>query len=588
MIEDERRRTLVARARGVAGVLALALVLNACSTTETVVTPTPAGAEASDEPVGETAADGRVYVDKDSVGGSCSDSRSASGASSPSTPWCSLGRAVSKAPSGTTVMIRRGSYPRLEVTNVRRNSYVTFRSYPGEQAVLDSFSTTNASYFRFQGLRINGHANLIFTGNDHIQVVGNDMTVSTHVRPSRNISFLRNNVHDLPGPPGPSEDGFGIWVITGDQGPIRNVVIRGNRFSNLPNDGVQTDASNVRIEDNVFERIHSPDHDWSHADIIQSLGSNTMRIRGNFARDNDAGILTSTTHQVSDWVIENNVILRSESWPLQLDNIQNSLRIANNTFWGGGPTLMRWNDEFPVNRRGFVIVNNIFSRLDLDRKLKVSVADYNIIGENPFRDSVDGSHSRLGVSPRFLDLAKDDVRLGARSPAIDAGTSRYNVPRRDRRGARRHDDSGMRNRGTGSNRYTDIGAYERGSSSRAAAGAAAPPARRVPSLRASAATLQSVSRGLRVVARCSARCTVRAGVTLGWAQLAQAIEVPARGARLGGAGRAAVRIPVGPGTQSRIRTALRRGRIVRAAIGVTVRYADGRHATKVVRVRLRR
>ena len=123
------------------------------------------------------------------------------------------------------------------------------------------------------------------------------MTVSTHVRPSRDISFLRNTVHDLPGPPGPSEDGFGIWVITGDVGPIRNVLIRGNRFSNLPNDGVQTDASNVRIEDNVFERIHSPDHDWSHADIIQSLGSNTMRIRGNFARDNDAGILTSTTHR---------------------------------------------------------------------------------------------------------------------------------------------------------------------------------------------------------------------------------------------------------------------------------------------------
>ncbi len=587
MSDEEKRRTWAARACGAASALALALVLIACSTNETVVTPAPAGARTGDELAARAAAEGRVYVDKDSVGGRCSDSRSASSASNPSTPWCSLDRAARRAPSGTTVMIRRGSYPRLEINDVRRSSYVTFRSYPGEQAVLDSFSTTNSSYFRFQGLRINGRPNLIFTGNDHIQVVGNDMTVSTHVRPSRNISFLRNTVHDLPGPPGPSEDGFGIWVITGDVGPIRNVLIRGNRFSNLPNDGVQTDADNVRIENNVFERIHSPDHDWSHADIIQSLGSDHMRICGNFARDNDAGILTSTTHQVSDWVIENNVILRSESWPLQLDNIQNSLRIANNTFWGGGPTLMRWNDEFPVNRRGFVIVNNILSRLDLDRKLKIAVADYNIVGENPFRDSVDGSHSRLGVSPRFLDESKDDVRLGARSPAIDAGTSRYNVPRRDRRGARRHDDRSMRNRGSGSNRYTDIGAYERGSSGRAAQVAGAP-ARRTPALRLSAASLQSVSRGLRVVARCSARCAVRAGVTLGWAQLAQAIEVPARGARLGGAGRAAVRIPVGPGTQSRIRTALRRGRLVRATIGVTVRYADGRHATKVARVRLRR
>jgi Right handed beta helix region len=585
-VSDRVRRRR--RRGGALGVLLLALVLGACSTNETVVTPSPAGADTGQDAVAGAAREATVYVDRDSIGGPCSDSRSASGASTPATPWCSLGRAVAKAPSGTTVMVRRGAYPRLDIANVRRTSYVTLRSFPGEQAVLDSFSATNASYFRIQGFRIAGRTNLIFTGNDHIQVVGNDMTVSTHVRPSRNITFSRNRVHDLPGPPGRSEDGFGIWVITGDQGPIRNVVIRGNRFSNLPNDGVQTDADNVRIEDNVFERIHSPDHDWSHADIIQSLGTDGMRIRGNFARDNDAGILTSSERRVSGWVIENNVILRSESWPLQLDNIQNDLRVANNTFWGGGPVLMRWNDGFPRNRRGFIFVNNIFSRFDLDPQLNVRVADYNIVGENPFRDSVEGSHSRLGVSPRFLDLGKDDVRLGAGSPAIDAGTSRYAVPRRDRRGARRQDDRSVSNRGGGRIRYVDVGAYERGSSSGAAQAAmASKPARR-PSLRASAASRQSASRGLRVVVRCSARCAVRAGATVGWNELVQGIELQARGASLRRAGRVAVRIPVGPRVQSRIRGVLRRGGVVRGAIGVTVRYADGRHATRVVRVRLRR
>ena len=64
------------------------------------------------------------------------------------------------------------------------------------------------------------------------------------------------------------------------------------------------------------------------------MGANFVTIRGNLARDNDSGIL-ETIARVRGWVIENNVFLRSESWPLQLDNELQDLKLINNTFWGG-------------------------------------------------------------------------------------------------------------------------------------------------------------------------------------------------------------------------------------------------------------
>ena len=134
--------------------------------------------------------------------------------------------------------------------------------------------------------------------------------------------------------------------MTGDQGPIRNVLIRGNTFSRLPNDAVFTDADRVTVERNEFDHIKSPDNNWAHADVFQGMGATDVTIRDNFAHDNDSGIL-ETIARVRGWVIENNVFLRSESWPLQLDNELQDLKLVNNTFWGGGPVLLRWNDQQP-------------------------------------------------------------------------------------------------------------------------------------------------------------------------------------------------------------------------------------------------
>ena len=374
------------------------------------------------------------------------------------TPWCSLDRAVDSAPSGSTILVRRGSYPRLTIQGERRTRFVTIRSAPGETATLNGFTATNSSYWRFQGLRFAGASNLIFFGNDHIDIIGNDLSVSTQVRPSLNIRFIDNRVHDLPGPPGKPVDGVGIWVVTGEQGPIRNVLIRGNTFSRLPNDAIFTDADRVTVERNEFDHIKSPDNNWAHADVFQGMGANFVTIRDNFAHDNDSGIL-ETIARVRGWVIENNVFLRSESWPLQLDNELQDLRLVNNTFWGGGPVLLRWNDQQPRNPSRFIVVNNIFNRLDYDLRLNL-LEGWNVVSDN-FLHNRFGQGTRVGVTPRFADPGRDDYRLAEGSPGIDAGTSAFGAPRRDRAGAARRDDRAVPNRGSGRPDFFDIGAYER-------------------------------------------------------------------------------------------------------------------------------
>ena len=438
-----------------AALLAGASLVAACGTTSATFEPVgdaPAkAAQARPAPV-------TLYVDRDSIGGACSDARPVAAARAAQTPWCSLGRAVDAAPSGATVLVRRGTYPRLTIQGERRTRFVTIRSAPNETATLGGFTATNSSYWRFQGMRFAGQSNLIFFGNDHIDLIRNDLTVATQVRPSHDLRFIGNTIHDLPGPPGKAEDGVGLWIVTGEQGPLRNVLIRGNRFSRLPNDAIFTDADNVTVERNVFERIHSPDNNWAHADVFQGMGANNVRIRGNFARDNDSGIL-ETIARVRGWVIENNVFLRSESWPLQLDNELRDLKLVNNTFWGGGPVLLRWNDQHPRNPSRFIVVNNIFNRLDYDLRLNL-LEGWNVVADN-FLHNRFGRGTRVGVTPRFADPARDDYRLAAGSTGIDAGTSAFGVPRLDRAGLRRHDDRAVANRGNGRPDYVDIGAYER-------------------------------------------------------------------------------------------------------------------------------
>ena len=395
------------------------------------------------------------YVDKDSMAGPCRDDRKPAAAADPGTPWCSLTRAIRAAPSGSTVLVRRGRYPRLVVEGAPRRGWVTLTPAPGETVTLDSFDLENTRWVRFRRFRINGATNTIGFGNRHIDVLDSDITVSTHVRPSAHLRFVGNVIHDLPGPPANSLDGVGLWIVNGTAGQTTDVVIRGNRFSHLNNDAVFTDGTRILIEDNVFEHIQSPDNTWAHADVIQTQGVFDITIRDNYGVDNDSGILNSAALS-HGWVIENNVFIRSDSQPVQLDNKVQDLKLVNNTFWqSGGATLLRWDASAPRNPHRWLISNNIVTRIDVDPRLNTE-QDHNLVLIDPFHGPPVGVGSTLGVAPKFVDPAAGDYRLAQGSPGIDAGGS-VEVPRRDRAGNARFDDPAAPDRG-GS--IVDIGGYE--------------------------------------------------------------------------------------------------------------------------------
>ncbi len=83
-------------------------------------------------------------------------------------PWRTVQHAADMARAGSTVDVRGGVYEELVSINASGNAsegYITFRSYPGETAILDAGQLTpagrtgivtihNQSYVRIEGLEI--------------------------------------------------------------------------------------------------------------------------------------------------------------------------------------------------------------------------------------------------------------------------------------------------------------------------------------------------------------------------------------------------------------------------------------------------
>src|SRR5215510_5008593 len=84
----------------------------------------------------------RIYVDKNGIGGSPSDSRDRTTASNPSTPVATIERGMAIAASGDTVLVRAATFTRSSPLGLGKGGIV-LKAYPGELAKLD-FSGANA------------------------------------------------------------------------------------------------------------------------------------------------------------------------------------------------------------------------------------------------------------------------------------------------------------------------------------------------------------------------------------------------------------------------------------------------------------
>lgn len=413
-------------------------------------------------PSGGGAADGVAYVDARAT--SCRDGRSFDQARSPSTPWCSIERAVAAAPGGAIVEVRAGEYPALKVLGGRaRGRTLTLRAYAGERPSLAGVWLRTAR-LRLEGFAMTGQST-IDKGSRDLQFVGNSFSpLGIQIFSPKDVLIARNRFHGIVLDPGASApSGYALWVNSGSSHVERccdrsGLAIRGNRFEDVENDAIQIGggANDVVIERNRFERIR-PTH-GAHGDPIQLVGAARTKIRGNRIGDSAAG-LTIVHSDNRGTVVENNVITGA-GWACDCGHMPRS-RFVNNTFWGngfGGILLVDDQLEDQPATTGVVVRNNILQSLATGgsrtpRRRMFAAVDHNLV---PSPGAKGGSLDVAG-RPRFAPGG--EFRLGPRSPAIDAGASR-GAPARDARGYRRVDDPAIRDRGSGSRPWYDIGAFE--------------------------------------------------------------------------------------------------------------------------------
>ncbi len=354
---------------------------------------------------------GCLYVDATSVGGPCNDRRSIAEVKSPETPWCTLAHAVRAAPSGSEIAARRGAYPLLSLTNIDHPRAVTIGVYPGEQAVLAGIAIAGSSGVRLRGFRVrspSGPSSVV--GSRRISILANDFSGGGLVlRAVRDTTIARNRIHDLRRPPGDEGiEGYGIWAngsLDGTRkGGIDRLLIRGNVFRNIPQDGVQlgggTDlVRRVTIEGNDFGFVRRA-VETDHSDPIQVLGGRDIVIRSNRFHDSEDALIVKDDI-TTGLVVENNRMVgwRGGCIQAQLWNTPGA-RVVRNTIWRSTCLGLRLAYDPAVGPAptGIVVRGNIIDSYADGGRSVVRDQDYNLIVQGPRRGPHDsGGPARFGA-----------------------------------------------------------------------------------------------------------------------------------------------------------------------------------------------
>jgi Right handed beta helix region len=183
-------------------------------------------------------------------------------------PWRTIQHAANTARAGSTVYVRGGVYEELVRINRSGNAsdgFITFRSVPGETAVIDAAHFTpsgrqgvltihNQSYVRIEGFEIRN----FHTAEHRLAPLGIDVMGS-----GSHIELLKNNIHHIEqtfegrDAPGSGGNGFGIAVYGTDaKTPISELVIDGNEVHHLQTGSseslvVNGNVTNFRITHNI-------------------------------------------------------------------------------------------------------------------------------------------------------------------------------------------------------------------------------------------------------------------------------------------------------------------------------------------------
>lgn len=217
------------------------------------------------------------YIDKDSVGGTCSDAYTLTQAQNASTPFCTMNALEDVVPTagGWRIYVRRGTYPVWAIDSRSLADWGRVRPYPGEAVTLYGVQVMDSNKWDFQGFRVTvdlaavcttsggcaNETNLriggFFADNvTGLRVVGNRFEDALHglvtKNPMRDVVFSGNYLKNMMCTESGADCDNGSPADDGRDGNPRNDQYEGAGIGNVS--GTWTDFT---IVNNVFEDMDS-------------------------------------------------------------------------------------------------------------------------------------------------------------------------------------------------------------------------------------------------------------------------------------------------------------------------------------------
>jgi hypothetical protein len=183
-------------------------------------------------------------------------------------PFKTIQHAADVAMPGTTINVLGGTYCQRLAVHTSGNAaqgYVTFRSQPGEKAILDGSCMTpeigwsamvalhDVSYVKIQGFEIRNYKTAdrrrtpfgirVYGSGSHVQILNNDVHDIWQTYPRRQG-------------PGHGANGFGIAVYGTETTPIRDLIVDGNHVHHLQTGSSESlvlngNVTNFRVTNNT-------------------------------------------------------------------------------------------------------------------------------------------------------------------------------------------------------------------------------------------------------------------------------------------------------------------------------------------------
>ena len=405
------------------------------------------------------------FVDRDSRGGPCSDLYDPSTAQDdPHKPYCSLDALAPRVPAGSRILVRGGRYPDWNIAGADESSYVHVEPYPGEIVQTTGVLLHSSSHWWITGMDLVGsdpalgsqYATGRFAVNDssHVRLEDNYIHDALGGLYTKNavddVTFAHNVVSAVrcvgvaSSCPDPYKSGYGVATASG---PVTDLNIDGNSFSDLDGDGVQlgcTDECSVTY--NSFTDLHAQPGNPDHVDALQlSGGADGLYYAGNVVADASTAVCYCSDHVTpriwKDIVFADNVFWNTGNYCLSLSPTSD-LVIRNNLCWDNRYSGLRVSaDPAAQPFEGLRVFNNIFgpcydchgdSSAMTPAAAGVTWWRNNLIVQNGQGRSYDPSDmvdpGDAELAGLFVDPESGDFRLRPGSIAIDAGVTDREAP----------------------------------------------------------------------------------------------------------------------------------------------------------------